>query len=107
MSAPMTLAPHPDDLARLVSGTHYDPHSILGAHEYGKQTVIRALRPHASTVTALVGGERHPMEHVGSGLFAVALPFTDSELPSPATVEFVVIVVPLSVVSPANVTALS
>ena len=39
------LAPDPGELARLVAGVHHDPHSILGAHEYGEQTVIRALRP--------------------------------------------------------------
>jgi len=71
------LAPGPEDLARLAAGVHHDPHSILGAHEYGKQTVIRALRPHAVDVAALVGGQRYPMAHIDSGVFAVALPFTD------------------------------
>ena len=71
------LAPDPSDLHRLVSGTHHDPHAILGAHEYGDQTVIRAFRPHAEVVTALVGGERYPLQHIDSGLFAVALPFVD------------------------------
>ena len=70
------LAPDPSDLHRLISGTHHDPHAILGAHEYGDQTVIRAFRPHAKVVTALVGGERYPLQHIDSGLFAVALPFT-------------------------------
>ena len=36
----------------------------------------------------------------------VALPFTDSELPSPATVLVVFTAVPLSVVEPSSVTAL-
>ena len=71
------LAPASDDLARLLAGVHHDPHSILGAHEYAEQTVIRALRPHALEVAALVGGERYPMTHIGSGVFAVSLPFTD------------------------------
>ena len=71
------LAPDPGELARLVAGVHHDPHSILGAHEYGEQTVIRALRPHAREVVALVGGQRYPMTHIDSGLFAVALPFTE------------------------------
>ena len=65
------LAPDPSDLHRLISGTHHDPHAILGAHEYGEQTVIRAFRPHAKVVTALVGGERYPLQHIDSGLFAV------------------------------------
>jgi len=71
------LAPDPAELSRLVSGVHHNPHSILGAHEYGDQTVIRTLRPHATEVAALIGGVRHPMSHIDAGLFAVALPFTD------------------------------
>ena len=71
------LAPDPAELSRLVAGVHHDPHSILGAHEYGEQTVIRTLRPHATEVAAVVGGVRHPMSHIDAGLFAVALPFTD------------------------------
>ena len=72
-----TLAPDPADLARLVAGVHHDPHSILGAHEYGDHTVIRTLRPHASAVAALIGGRRYPMTPVDAGLFAVALEFTN------------------------------
>jgi 1,4-alpha-glucan branching enzyme len=71
------LAPDPGELAKLVAGIHHDPHSILGAHEYDEHTVIRTLRPNALEVAALVGGRRYPMEHLGSGLFAVALPFTN------------------------------
>jgi 1,4-alpha-glucan branching enzyme len=71
------LEPDPGDLARLVAGVHHDPHAILGAHEYLDHTVIRTLRPHAEEVVALVGGVRYPLSHIGSGLFAVALPFTD------------------------------
>ena len=71
------LAPDPGELARLIAGVHHDPHSILGAHEYGEHTVIRTLRPNALEVTALIGGRRHPMQHLDAGLFAVALPFTN------------------------------
>ncbi len=71
------LAPDPEALARLAAGIHHDPHSILGAHEYSRQTVIRALRPHAVDVAALVGGQRYSMAHIDSGVFAVALPFND------------------------------
>ncbi|MDF2825637.1 MAG: 1,4-alpha-glucan branching enzyme, partial [Mycobacterium sp.] len=71
------LAPDPSDLHRLVSGTHHDPHSILGAHEYGDHTVIRAFRPHATDVIAVIGGVRYPLQHIDSGLFAVALPFAN------------------------------
>jgi 1,4-alpha-glucan branching enzyme len=64
MTPPRTLsrflAPDPADLHHLISGTHHDPHSILGAHEYGDHTVIRAFRPHAQEVAALIGGRRYP-----------------------------------------------
>ena len=71
------LSPDPGELARLVAGVHHNPHSILGAHEYDEHTVVRTLRPHALDATVLVGGRRYPMTHIDSGLFAVALPFTD------------------------------
>ncbi|TPG33255.1 1,4-alpha-glucan branching protein GlgB [Mycolicibacterium hodleri] len=71
------LRPDDADLGRLLAGDHHDPHSVLGAHEYGNHTVIRALRPNALEVVAIVGGERLPFTHVESGLFAVAVPVTD------------------------------
>jgi 1,4-alpha-glucan branching enzyme len=71
------LAPDPADLARLISGEHHNPHSVLGAHEYGDHTVIRAYRPHAAEVVALVGPDRFPLQHIDTGLFAVALPFVN------------------------------
>ncbi len=70
------LRPPVADLARLLAGEHHDPHSILGAHEYGKNTVIRALRPHASGVIVLIGKKRYPMKAIEGGLFAVEVPFT-------------------------------
>jgi 1,4-alpha-glucan branching enzyme len=71
------LRPHTADLNRLLAGEHHDPHSVLGAHEYSDHTVIRAYRPHAVEVVALVGGERYVFEHIEAGLFAVAVPFID------------------------------
>lgn len=70
------LRPPVAELARLLAGEHHDPHSILGAHEYGKNTVIRALRPHATGVTVLIGKKRYPMQAIEGGLFAVEVPFT-------------------------------
>src|SRR5690348_12674297 len=71
------LRPHTADLNRLLAGEHHDPHSVLGAHEYGDHTVLRAYRPHAAEVVALIGRERYVFQHIKSGLFAVAVPFTD------------------------------
>ncbi|AEV74364.1 alpha-1,4-glucan:alpha-1,4-glucan 6-glycosyltransferase [Mycolicibacterium rhodesiae NBB3] len=71
------LRPHTADVNRLLAGEHHDPHSVLGAHEYDDHTVLRAYRPHATGVVALVGGERYPFQHIEGGLFAVALPMTN------------------------------
>src|SRR3954451_21597638 len=71
------LRPPTADLNRLLAGEHHDPHSVSGAHEYDDHTVVRAYRPHAVEVAALVGGERYVFQHVVSGLFALALPFTN------------------------------
>ena len=67
------------DIDRIVSGAHHDPHSVLGAHPVpgagAPQTVIRALRPLAATVTAVLpDGRRFPLEHVHQGVFAATLP---------------------------------
>src|SRR6267142_4584243 len=71
------LRPHTADLNRLLAGEHYDPHSVLGAHEYSDHTVIRAYRPHAVEVAAIIGGERYVFTHIEAGLCAVAVPFTN------------------------------
>uniref|UniRef100_UPI003B3A791F GlgB N-terminal domain-containing protein n=1 Tax=Mycolicibacter arupensis TaxID=342002 RepID=UPI003B3A791F len=70
------LAPAPSELARLLAGEHHDPHSVLGAHEYGTATIIRTWRPRARRVVVRVGDERFVMRELGSGLFAASLPFT-------------------------------
>lgn len=45
------------DIERLVKGELRDPHSLLGRHPAGKNTVIRAWRPEASAVRVLVDGD--------------------------------------------------
>ena len=91
------LAPEPSDLASLVAGEHHNPHGILGAHEYGDHTIIRAFRPHATSMVALVGADRFPLQHIDSGLFAAAkaTPGTTGT-PRAATASFVRV---LSIVS--------
>ena len=70
------LRPGDADLHRLLAGEHHDPHSVLGAHEYGDHTVIRVLRPNAVDVVAVVGDERYSFSHVEDAMFAVAVPYT-------------------------------
>jgi 1,4-alpha-glucan branching enzyme len=57
-----------DAFDRLVGGVHHDPHGLLGAHPTADgRTIIRALRPHASHVTALIGGERVELARLHPG----------------------------------------
>src|SRR5487761_1488217 len=69
------------EIERLVAGQHHDPHSVLGAHPVpgegpvAEGTVIRALRPLATSVVAVLpDGSRHPMAHRHLGVFEVTVP---------------------------------
>ncbi|RNE59169.1 1,4-alpha-glucan branching protein GlgB [Cryobacterium tepidiphilum] len=62
-------------LETIGAGSHYDPHSVLGQHLVdvpGRDpvVVIRALRPFASGVTAVLeSGERVELHHLGHGIW--------------------------------------
>ncbi|MDO8433760.1 MAG: 1,4-alpha-glucan branching protein GlgB [Candidatus Binatus sp.] len=60
-----------DEIDRLLTLIHHDPHSILGAHPRGQSVVVRAFRPSASEVELLVAGEApRPMHMIDpAGLF--------------------------------------
>ena len=65
-----------EELDRLVGGSHHNPHSILGAHPSadGTQTVVRTLRPDASSAAVIVGGARHAMSRIHDvGVFEAVL----------------------------------
>ena len=82
---PNPADPSPADLSlgeieRIVAGQHHDPHSVLGAHPGPDGVIIRALRPMAKSVTAVLDdGRRLPMTHVHQGVFAVTVP--DEKVP--------------------------
>ncbi|MGW2532826.1 1,4-alpha-glucan branching enzyme, partial [Streptomyces sp. NPDC001595] len=63
------------DRDRLLSGSHHDPHALLGAHPVPGGVAVRALRPFARAVSVLVDGERHALVSEGDGLFSAVLPF--------------------------------
>jgi 1,4-alpha-glucan branching enzyme len=70
------------EIERLVAGQHHDPHSVLGVHRGRDGVTIRALRPLATSVTAVLpDGSRHPMTHRHQGVFEVTLPETDGSVP--------------------------
>jgi 1,4-alpha-glucan branching enzyme len=64
----------PAEAYRLVSGTHHDPHSLLGPHPHAGAVTVRALRPHARTVAVLVGSERFECTVEADGLFVAVVP---------------------------------
>jgi 1,4-alpha-glucan branching enzyme len=68
------------ELARLLSLHHQDPHSILGAHSEDGEVFIRALRPDARELAVITDGVApHPMEKIdNAGLFEAA--FDTSEI---------------------------
>jgi len=70
-------APAPDDLARLLSGVHHDPHALLGAHPHPEGTIFRALRPGAERVSVRVAGVDHPLEPLGGDVFSALVPVHD------------------------------
>jgi 1,4-alpha-glucan branching enzyme len=49
-----------DEVDRLVRGEHHEPHRLLGAHTEDGRVVVRAFRPDATAVVALVGPEDKP-----------------------------------------------
>jgi 1,4-alpha-glucan branching enzyme len=65
-----TVTPERQPIERLVRGEHHEPHRLLGAHLDGDQVTIRAWRPDATGVVALIGDERVKLDQVHpAGLF--------------------------------------
>ncbi len=63
------------EINAILAGHHHDPHSVLGAHPGQSGTTIRALRPLAWSVTAvLADGTRYPMRHQHEGVFTTTVP---------------------------------
>jgi 1,4-alpha-glucan branching enzyme len=70
MAAPALPQLHPEHIAALVAGAHPQPHEALGQHPVDGGHVIRAIRPLATTVTAVRhDGSRIDLEHVAAGLW--------------------------------------
>ncbi|MBD2766144.1 1,4-alpha-glucan branching protein GlgB [Kocuria sp. cx-455] len=58
-------------LAAVAEGRYHDPHSVLGAHPNGDDTVtIRTLRRFASEVSVRTMDGLHPLEHEWGGIFS-------------------------------------
>ena len=76
---PMPLAISRVDLDRLVDGSHHDPHAILGPHPHSGSITLRALRPLATSVTAIVGAQRISLTHEHRGVWVTT--FAGTEVP--------------------------
>ncbi|QLH27250.1 1,4-alpha-glucan branching enzyme [Streptomyces sp. Rer75] len=64
------------DRQRLLTGSHHDPHALLGAHPVRGGVRFRALRPYARAVTVTADGLRARLRAEGDGLFSGVLPLT-------------------------------
>lgn len=62
------------DRERLLTGSHHDPHSLLGAHLMRGGVELRVLRPFAQSVTVLAKGLRAELHEDGDGFFSGVLP---------------------------------
>ena len=72
----LAIGPNDSELELLAGGAHHNPHSLLGMHSTGPDdgSVIRALRPGAEKVVALIAGDRVDLAHRGSGVWEAAVP---------------------------------
>jgi 1,4-alpha-glucan branching enzyme len=67
-----------DEIDVIIGGAHHNPHAVLGAHPGPGGVTVRALRPLAGTVTAVLpDGRRFPLSHVHQGVFAATLPLSE------------------------------
>ena len=65
-------------LDSLVDGTHAQPHEVLGPHIADGVVTVRVLRPNATSVDLVVGGEHIPMAHIHRGVWAAAVAGDDA-----------------------------
>ncbi|MFE6165888.1 1,4-alpha-glucan branching enzyme [Streptomyces sp. NPDC056486] len=59
---------------RLLSGTHHDPHALLGAHPVPGGVAFTVLRPYAQAATLVVGERTTRLNDEGDGFFSGVLP---------------------------------
>jgi 1,4-alpha-glucan branching enzyme len=68
VSSPVGYAPPREALDRLVNGQDHNPHGILGAHPSADgRTIVRTLRPEATSVQVVTGDQRVPMQRIHDG----------------------------------------
>ncbi|MFF1720824.1 1,4-alpha-glucan branching enzyme [Streptomyces sviceus] len=65
------------DRDRLLSGTHHNPHGVLGAHPVPGGVAFRVFRPYARGVTVVAGDVRAELQDDGDGFFSGLLPLRE------------------------------
>src|SRR4051794_38282128 len=73
-SGPRAMPVSDEDLHRLVSGVHHDPHGLLGPHPFDGAVTVRSLRPWATSVAVIIGDHRYDMRHESYGIWVTVLP---------------------------------
>ncbi|MFF4139748.1 alpha-amylase family glycosyl hydrolase, partial [Streptomyces mirabilis] len=73
-SAPVFAGVDPGDRERLLSGTHHDPHGVLGAHPVPGGVAFLAFRPYALGVTVVTDDLRAELHDDGDGFFSALVP---------------------------------
>ncbi|HZU76266.1 MAG TPA: hypothetical protein VFA70_05845, partial [Dehalococcoidia bacterium] len=74
---PVKTEDYAAQVAALQSGTHREPHALLGTHPDGEVTVVRAFHPDAREAEVAHAGGVVPMRKVhGGGLFEAEVPGT-------------------------------
>lgn len=89
IEAPPSRAAVAGDLLNAIAhGTHYDPHTVLGAHVLAGQSKdgrrwasVRVLRPLAAKVELVTAAGRVPMQHEHEGIWVTVIPAPDGEAP--------------------------
>lgn len=74
---PVSPAMDAGDRDRLLSGTHHDPHGVLGAHPVPGGVAFRVFRPYALGVTVVAGDVRAELQDDGDGFFSGLLPLRE------------------------------
>ncbi|MCF8550588.1 MAG: 1,4-alpha-glucan branching protein GlgB [Candidatus Nanopelagicales bacterium] len=75
------------ELQRILDGSHFNPHSILGNHRTDSTVTIRALKPDARSVTVVTTQARYPMTQDIPGLWSTTIPASDQATLMPYTFE--------------------
>ncbi len=75
-AAPEPATPSMQELDRLAGGAHHNPHGILGMHPTSDGVLVRALRPGADAVSAVLDGRSHPLDHLHAGVWETRIAAT-------------------------------